>query len=64
MTMVGAFVVGVLLVVMLVFEGRHLAEIADWMAIISALLAAIGLACAIYLEAQTSPKGTAGGARY
>lgn len=64
MTMVGAFVVGVLLVVMLVFEGRHLAEIADWMAMISGLLAAIGLACAIYLEAHTNPKGTEGGARY
>lgn len=64
MTMVGTLVVGVLLVVLLVFEGRRLADIADWIAMASALLAAIGLACAAYLEAQTSAKGTEGGAKY
>jgi hypothetical protein len=64
MTMIGTFVVGVLLIILLVFEGRHLADIADWIAMSSALLAAVGLACAAYLEAQASPKGTEGGARY
>jgi pseudouridine synthase len=42
--------------VMLAFEGRHLADVADWIAMISALLAAVGLICSAYLELQTHPK--------
>jgi len=52
LTAVGTFVLGVLLVVLLAFEGRHLADIADWIAMTGAVLAVVGLACAAYLEIQ------------
>lgn len=64
LTVVGTFVAGLLIVVLLGFEGRHLADIADWIAMISAVLAAIGLACAAYLEIATHAKTSEGSAKY
>ena len=55
-----ALVVGLLLVFLLVFEGRHLADIADWLAMIAALLGVVGLACAAYLEIRTNARANEG----